>query len=101
MVPVGIGIVQYRNGLVFAVQQRIRSGIRHAGSDNIVAIHPCTECLSLQLIGQAEGYTTVTFAYARSWEEGVTPVYELVYDISVDSDLNVTIVSTTFIVGEE
>lgn len=54
-----------------------------------------------ELIGQAEGYTTVTFAYARSWEEGVTPVYELVYDISVDSDLNVTIVSTTFIVGEE
>ena len=49
-----------------------------------------------EIAGAAEGYTTVTFVYARSWEDEA-PVYKLVYDISVDSDLNATVVSTTFI----
>lgn len=51
------------------------------------------------LAGAAEGYTTVTFAYARSWEDEA-PVYTLEYDVSVDADLKVTIVSATFLTGE-
>lgn len=52
-----------------------------------------------ELVGQAEGYTTVTFAYARSWETEEEPVYKLVYDVSVDAELGVTVVGTTFITG--
>lgn len=52
-----------------------------------------------ELVGVAEGYTTVTFVYARSWEDEA-PVYSLEYDVSVDADLKVTIVSTTFLTGE-
>lgn len=48
--------------------------------------------------GKAEGETTVTFAYGRSWETE-EPVYTLTYDIAVDADLTVTIVTTTFSAG--
>ena len=52
-----------------------------------------------ELVGKAQGYTTVTFVYARSWETEEEPVYKLVYDLSVDADLKVTEVATTFIPG--
>lgn len=52
-----------------------------------------------ELVGKAQGYTTVTFVYARSWETEDEPVYKLVYDLSVDADLKVTVVATTFIPG--
>ena len=52
-----------------------------------------------ELVGKAQGYTTVTFVYARSWETEEEPVYKLVYDLSVDADLKVTVVATTFIPG--
>lgn len=48
--------------------------------------------------GKAEGCTTVTFTYGRSWE-AEAPLYTLVYDIAVDSELQVTIVATTFTEG--
>ena len=48
--------------------------------------------------GKAEGRTTVTFTYGRSWE-AEAPLYTLVYDIAVDSELQVTIVATTFTEG--
>lgn len=48
--------------------------------------------------GKAEGYTTVTFTYGRSWETEA-PLYTLVYDIAVDSALQVTIAATTFTEG--
>ena len=48
--------------------------------------------------GKAEGCTTVTFTYGRSWE-AEAPLYTLVYDIAVDSELQVTIVATTFTGG--
>ena len=49
-----------------------------------------------ELVGKAQGYTTVTFVYARSWETEEEPVYQLVYDLSVDADLKVTVAATTF-----
>lgn len=52
-----------------------------------------------ELLGKAQGYTTVTFVYARSWETEEEPVYQLVYDLSVDADLKVTVVATTFTPG--
>lgn len=52
-----------------------------------------------ELVGKAQGYTTVTFFYARSWETEEEPVYKLVYDLSVDADLKVTVAATTFIPG--
>lgn len=52
-----------------------------------------------ELVGKAQGYTTVTFVYARSWETEEEPVYQLVYDLSVDADLKVTVVATTFTPG--
>ena len=52
-----------------------------------------------ELVGKAQGYTTVTFVYARSWETEEEPVYKLVYDLSVDADLKVTVAVTTFIPG--
>lgn len=52
-----------------------------------------------ELVGKAQGYTTVTFVYARSWETEEKPVYKLVYDLSVDADLKVTVAATTFIPG--
>ena len=51
------------------------------------------------LVGKAQGYTTVTFVYARSWETEEEPVYRLVYDLSVDADLKVTVAATTFLTG--
>lgn len=48
--------------------------------------------------GKAEGCTTVTFTYGRSWE-AEAPLYTLVYGIAVDSELQVTIVATTFTEG--
>ena len=35
-----------------------------------------------ELLGKAQGYTTVTFVYARSWETEEKPVYQLVYDLN-------------------
>ncbi len=52
-----------------------------------------------ELVGKAQGYTTVTFVYARSWETEEEPVYKLVYDLSVDADLKVMVAATTFIPG--
>ena len=52
-----------------------------------------------ELVGKAQGYTTVTFVYARSWETEEEPVYKLVYDLSVDADLKVTVAATTVIPG--
>ena len=52
-----------------------------------------------ELVGKAQGYTTVTFVYARSWETEEEPVYKLVYDLSVDADLKVIVAATTFIPG--
>ncbi|MDY2656545.1 MAG: protease inhibitor I42 family protein [Candidatus Limiplasma sp.] len=52
-----------------------------------------------ELVGKAQGYTTVTFTYARSWETEEEPVYKLVYDLSVDADLKVTVAATTFMPG--
>ena len=52
-----------------------------------------------ELVGKAQGYTTVTFVYARSWETEEEPVFKLVYDLSVDADLKVTVAATTFIPG--
>ena len=52
-----------------------------------------------ELVGKAQGYTTATFVYARSWETEEEPVYKLVYDMSVDADLKVTVAATTFIPG--
>ena len=52
-----------------------------------------------ELVGKAQGYTTVTFVYARSWETEEEHVYKLVYDLSVDADLKVTVAATTFIPG--
>ena len=52
-----------------------------------------------ELVGKAQGYTTVTFVYARSWETEEEPVYKLVYDLSVDADLKVTVAATTFMPG--
>ena len=52
-----------------------------------------------ELVGKAQGYTTVTFVYARSWETEEEPVYKLVCDLSVDGDLKVTVAATTFIPG--
>ena len=52
-----------------------------------------------ELVGKAQGYTTVTFVYARSWETEEELVYKLVYDLSVDADLKVTVAATTFIPG--
>ena len=52
-----------------------------------------------ELLGKAQGYTTVTFVYARSWEREEEPVYQLVCDLSVDADLKVTVVATTFTPG--
>lgn len=52
-----------------------------------------------ELLGKAQGYTTVTFVYGRSWETEEEPVYQLVYDLSVDTDLKVTVVATTFTPG--
>lgn len=40
--------------------------------------------------GIAEGDVTLTFTYARSWEEGVTPEATVTYAIHVDKALNVT-----------
>ncbi len=40
--------------------------------------------------GMAEGDVTLTFTYARSWEEGVAPEATVTYAIHVDEDLNVT-----------
>lgn len=52
-----------------------------------------------ELVGKAQGYTTVTFTYARSWETEEAPVYKLVYDLSVDEALKVTVAATTFLPG--
>ena len=41
--------------------------------------------------GLAEGETTLTFAYARSWEEGVTPDATVTYTFTVAKDLTVTL----------
>lgn len=40
--------------------------------------------------GLAEGDVTLTFTYAKSWEEGVAPEATVTYAIHVDQDLNVT-----------
>ena len=42
--------------------------------------------------GLAEGSTTVTLTYARSWEDG-EPVYSFVYSVKVDAAKNVLITS--------
>ena len=41
--------------------------------------------------GAAEGDVTLTFRYARSWEEGVKPEATVTYTCHVDSALNVTL----------
>lgn len=48
--------------------------------------------------GKEEGCTTVSFSYGRAWETEA-PLYTLVYDIAVDSDMKVTITATTFTDG--
>jgi len=40
--------------------------------------------------GAKEGDVTLTFEYARSWEEGVKPDATIVYTFHVDAQLNVT-----------
>ena len=49
----------------------------------------------IQLTGLTHGEATITFSYKRVWEEK-EPLYTLVYRISVDEDLNVTILSSSF-----
>lgn len=49
----------------------------------------------ITLVGLAPGEATVTFSYKRAWEE-VAPLYSLVYRVSVDEALNVTILSSSF-----
>lgn len=46
-----------------------------------------------QLTGLTPGETTVTFAYKRFWRED-TPIREVICRVSVDEDLNVTILSS-------
>lgn len=47
----------------------------------------------IQLTGLTPGETTVTFAYKRIWRED-TPIREVICRVSVDGDLNVTILSS-------
>lgn len=49
----------------------------------------------IQLTGLTPGEATITFSYKRVWEEK-KPLYTLAYRISVDEDLNVTILSSSF-----
>lgn len=49
----------------------------------------------ITLNGLAPGEATITFSYKRAWEE-VAPLYNLVYRVSVDEELNVTILSSSF-----
>lgn len=46
-----------------------------------------------QLTGLTPGETTITFAYKRIWRED-TPIREVICRVSVDEDLNVTILSS-------
>lgn len=46
-----------------------------------------------QLTGLTPGETTITFAYKRFWRED-TPIREVICRVSVDEDLNVTILSS-------
>lgn len=52
-------------------------------------------CCNITLTGLAPGTATITFTYRRPWEEK-EPLYTLVYRVSVDEKLNVTILSSTF-----
>lgn len=47
------------------------------------------------LNGVSEGTATVTFTYARSWENK-QPAYTLVYRVSVDEGLNAVILESAF-----
>lgn len=49
----------------------------------------------ITLVGLTPGEATITFAYRRAWEEKA-PLYTLVYRVSVDEMLNVTILSSSF-----
>lgn len=49
----------------------------------------------IQLTGLTPGEATVIFTYKRVWETK-TPLYTLVYRVSVDEELNVTILSNRF-----
>lgn len=49
----------------------------------------------ITLVGLTPGEATITFVYRRAWEEKA-PLYTLVYRVSVDEMLNVTILSSSF-----
>lgn len=49
--------------------------------------------MRFQLTGLTPGETTITFAYKRFWRED-TPIREVICRVSVDEDLNVTILSS-------
>ena len=49
----------------------------------------------IALTGLTPGEATVTFSYKRVWEENA-PLYTLIYRVSVDEALNVTILSSSF-----
>ncbi len=53
-------------------------------------------CCNITLTGLASGTATITFTYRRPWEEK-EPLYTLVYRVSVDEKLNVTILSSAFV----
>ena len=52
-------------------------------------------CCNITLTGLAPGTATITFTYRRPWEEK-EPLYTLVYRVSVDEKLNVTILGSSF-----
>lgn len=47
------------------------------------------------LTGLQEGTATITFTYARAWEDKA-PLYTLTYQVRVDADMNVAILGCSF-----
>ena len=46
--------------------------------------------------GTQPGYVELCFTYARPWDVAGSTLYQLYYDVRVDEDLNVTILSSRF-----
>ena len=82
-----------------------RENVIEIACDYVVNWHPEYEgdimppgvggCCNITLTGLAPGTATITFTYRRPWEEK-EPLYTLVYRVSVDEKLNVTILGSSF-----
>jgi predicted secreted protein len=83
-----------------------RENVVDVACEYVVNWHPESEedimppgvggCCNITLTGLAPGAATITFTYRRPWEEK-EPLYTLVYRVSVNEQLNVTILSSAFV----